>query len=241
MMMTSLSSDPFRQRLSDQARKLQSSAERWNESQSSLITADRYLDSAERQFQQAWHPQRQASFDNERTDSSWHGRDLQRLFRQGGQETDRSEAETRRVGGQLGTLQNEVGQSDRELETLIADMRAANDSRVPLLMQAAGDVDRAQEGFGGAGAGVNRFEASGRWIDQAAWRADSPIYGIMSDRPGVNVSHHAHQVGNSIRDIEREMQNMNWALIDAQRSGDQAESHLRGAADKLSQAAEGPR
>lgn len=240
-MITISSSDPFRQRLTEQARKLQNSAERWSESQSGLIAADRYLDSAERQFQQAWNPQRQASFDNERTDSSWHGRDLQRLFRQGSVETDRSEAETRRVGGHLGALQSEVGRSDRELDGLIADMRSANDPRVPLLLQAAQDVDRAQDGFQGASGGVNRFESSGRWVDQAAWRADSPIYAIMGDRPGVNVSPHAHQVGQAIREIEREMQTMNWALIDAQRSGDQGESHLRGAADKLSQAAESPR
>lgn len=240
-MISTVSSDPFRQRLSDQARKLESSAGRWNESQQSLHTADRYLDSAERQFQQAWQPQRQASVDNDRVDSSWHGRDLQRLFRQGGQETDRSENETRRAGSSLNTLQGEVGQSDRELDSLIADMRAANDPRVPLLMQAADDVDKAQQGFQGAGGGLSRFESSGRWIDNAAWRADSPIFSIMSDRPGVNVSSHAHQVGMSLRDIEREMQNMNWALIDTQRSGDQGESHLRGAAGKLNQAAEGPR
>lgn len=228
--------DPIGQRLAAYAQRLDSTANKWSAIDSSISSADRNVSSADRQFQDAWFPQRQASFDNERTDSSWHGRDLQRQFRYGSQELDRSESELRGAHFDLSTLQREVKQSDSELDQLIAEMRQANDARLPLVLQASDDVGKADGNFSGVGGSFNRFDSSQRWADNAVSRADSPIWAIASDRPGQNVSGYAHQVGNSLRDIEREIQNMDWALRDADRQGDQGQTQLRSASQKLMQA-----
>lgn len=228
--------DPIGQRLAAYAQKLESTANKWNAIDSGIVSADRYLDSADRQFDQAWNPQRQASFDNERTDSSWHGRDLQRQFRYGSQELDRSESEVRSAGFDLNALRREVKQSDSELDQLIAEMRQTNDARLPLVLQASDDISKADGNFGGVGTSFSRFDSSNHWADSAVQRADSPNWAIASDRPGQNVSGYAFQVGNYLRDIERESQNMDWALRDADRQGDQGQGQLRSASQKLTQA-----
>lgn len=228
--------DPIGQRLATYAQRLDTTANKWSAIDSSITTADRFVASADRQFSDAWHPQRQASYDNERTDSSWHGRDLQRQFRYGSQELDRSESEVRSASFDLDTLQREVKQSDSELDQLIAEMRQANDARLPLVLQASDEIGKADGSFNGVDHSFNRFESSNRWAESAAQRSDSPNWAIASDRPGQNVSGYAHQVGNHLRDIERELQSMDWALRDADRQGDQGQGQLRSASQKLMQA-----
>jgi hypothetical protein len=232
-MLNTTLSDPFAQRLATYAKELDRSANKWTAIDQNVTTADRFIDSADRYYDQAWHPQRQASWDNERTDSSWHGRELQRQFRYGGQEVDRSEDQIRRGSSELQGISREVQQTDQNLDQLVAEMRQANDPRLATVLQAAQEVDRAQSNLQGVNSSFHRFDSSARWVDQAAWRADSPIQQICFDRPGINVSHHAHQVGNSLRDIERELQSMDWALRDADRYGDQGQAQLRGAAQTL--------
>ena len=229
-------SDPFGQRLASYAQQLDSTSNKWNAIDSSITTADRYGDSADRQFDQAWHPQRQASFDNERTDSSWHGRDMQRQFRYGDQEIERSESEIRRSDFNLGDMKREIKQTDSGLDQLISEMRQANDARLAAVQQASDEIAKAEGNYNGVSGNFQRFGSSAGWVDQAVWRADSPIQQISFDRPGQNVSHYAHQVGNSLRDIERETQSMDWALRDADRQGDQGQSQLRSAAQTLMQA-----
>lgn len=233
-------SDPFAQRLATYARELDRSADKWSTIDNNLVAADRFLASADRNFYQAWHPQRQASWDNERTDSSWHGRDLQRQFRYGDQEVERSEDQIRRGSYDLNSMSREVQQTDSGLDQLIAEMRQTNDPRLATVLQASQEIEAAQTNLNGVGASFGRFDSSRRWIDQAVWRADSPIQQISFDRPGLNVSHYAHQVGNSLRDIDRELQTMDWALSDANRQGDQGQSGLRGAAGKLMALVAGP-
>jgi hypothetical protein len=229
-------SDPYGQRLTTYAQKLDSTANKWTAIDSSITSADRYVDSADRQFDQAWHPQRQASWDNERTDSSWHGRDLQRQFRYGDQEVDRSEGEVRRSSFDLSDLKKEITQTDGGLDQLITEMRASNDPRLPLVLQASDEIAKAEGNFNGVSGGFQRFDSSARWVSNSVFRAENDIYAISADRPGKNVSHYAHQVGNVLRDIDRDLQNMDWALSDADRQGDQGQGTLRSAAQKLMQA-----
>lgn len=229
-------SDPFAQRLAQYAQRLDQTASKWNNVDASIGTADRYLDSADRQFKEAWHPQRQASFDNERIDSSWHGRDLQRQFRQGDQEMNRSEHQVRTSHDQLVHMQSDIQITDSELDGLIAEMRYAGDARLPAVLQASDEVAKAQGSYNGVSGSLQRFDSGALWVDQATWQADAPIQQIAFDRPGRNVSGFAHQVGNSLRTIERELQGMDWALRDADRQGDHGHDLLRSAAAKLQQA-----
>jgi hypothetical protein len=232
--------DPIGQRLAGYAQRLENAANKWTSVDNSLASADRFVGSADRQFEQAWFPQRQAERDNERTDSSWQGRDLQRQFRFGKNEVDRAEGEVRRGSFDLNDLDRDVSQTNRELDQLVADMRQSNDPRLPLVLQACQQVGTAQGSFNGAAGSLNRFDSSSRFLDNDVFRADYPINAIAGDRPGLNVSRHAYQVGNSLRDIDRELQDMDWALTDAGRQGDQAQGQLRGAAQKLTQASNTP-
>lgn len=235
-MLTISHNDPFSQRLAGYAQNLDNAAGKWTRIDSSITSADRSVDSADFQFDQAWYPQRQASYDNERTDSSWHGRDLDRYFRQGDQEIERADSQIQQIQHDLGSLKKEVKDTDSGLDQLIAEMKAVNDSRLPVVLQAADEIAKAEGNFNGVSGSFQRFDSSSNWADQAVWRADSPIRQISWDRPGQNVSYYAHQVGNSLRDIEREVRTMDWALSDADRQGDQGQSQLLSAAHKLRQA-----
>lgn len=238
-MLTVTHTDPFASRLASYAQRLDTTAAKWNNVDSSLAVADRYLDSADRTFDQAWHPQRQASWDNERTDSSWHGRDLARAFRQGDQELNRSEHQVRLSQDGVIGMQSEIQVTDSELDGLIAEMRHANDARLAVVLQASEEIAKAQGSYNGVSGNLQRYDSSALWVDQATWQADAPIQQISFDRPGRNVSSFAHQVGNSLRTIDREIQGMDWALRDADRHGDQGQSLLREAAAKLQQASRG--
>lgn len=230
--------DPFAQRLSHYAQRLESSASRWNSVDSNLLTADRYLDSADRQFDQARFPQRQASFDDGRVDSSWHGRDLDRYFRQGDRELSFSEQQVRSSGHELASLRKEIQESDSGLDQLVVDMQAANDPRLPLVMDATAQVEKADGQFRGVNSSLGRFDSSASWADQAIWRAEAPIREIQFDRPGRSVSHYGYQVGDLLNDIERELNQMDWSLRDADRQGDAGRSQLLAAAEALRQASQ---
>ncbi len=230
--------DSVSQRLSSYAQKLETGAAQWNSIDSSVRSAQSSVDSAEFDFFQADNSQRQASFDNGRTDSSWHGRDLQRQFRQGGSSIDRAESQVQQGDRQLDGLKGGVDETQRGLTELAKELQAANDNRLQAVEQALTEIQRAQGNFSGVDGEFQRFGNSGRWVDNAAFRADQPIWGIINDRPGVDVRHHAFRVGDSLREITREMQNMEWSLRDADRQGDQGQLALSSAASRLRAAAE---
>ena len=232
--------DSVSQRLSAYAQKLETGANQWNSIDSSLRGAQSSIDSAEFDFYQAENSQRRASFDNGRTDSSWHGRDLQRQFRQGGSSIDRSESYVQHGDRQLDGLNSGVAEAQSGLAELAKELQAANDARLQVVEQALSDIGKAQGNFSGVDGEFQRFGNSGRWVDNAIFRADQPIWGIIQDRPGVDVRHHAFRVGDSLRDITREMQNMEWSLRDADRQGDQGQFSLNAAASRLRNAVGGP-
>lgn len=238
-MLTLKPQDIIGQRLTGYAQKLEGSATQWNQVDNSISSAQTLIDSAEFDFYQAEHSQRQASFDNGRIDSSWHGRDLQRQFRQGGSSIDRSESQVQQGDRQLDGLTGGVSQTQRELQDLAKELQASNDARLNAVQQALGEIEKAQGNFSGVDSEFRRFGSSGQWVDNAIFRADSPIWGIISDRPGLDVSHHAYRVGDSLRDITREMRNMEWSLRDADRKGDQGQNGLNSAAARLRTASNG--
>ena len=232
-MLTLTFNDPFGQRMAAYAQKLETSAQGWKNVESTIDSAEFGLRGADSDFRWAENAQRQASFDTPRTDSSWHGRDLQRHFRSGGDNVDRSERDIDRGQRGMDGVNSGVAEVDAGLAQLAQEMQQANDPRAAAVQQAIGEVDKAQGNFSGVDGGFRRFDSSGQWVDNAIFRADSPIWAIASDRPGVDVRHHAYRVGDSLRDIDRELRNMEWALRDAEAQGAQGHGSLLAAVRSL--------
>ncbi len=225
--------NPLNRRISEIATELNNSANTWNEVDSSISTADRYVGNSYREFQRAESPLRQVQWDNERTDSSWHGRDLDRQFRSGAREADSAEWEVRRADRKLEDIKSGVSQGGQGLQEIVNEMRQSNDPRLPIVLEAAQAVAQSGQAFNQVDRDFNSFDSDGRFLDLAGFRAQNPIFQISNDRPGVNVSHHAFPVSNALQDIGRNLQSMDRSLRDADRQGDAGQAQLLDAVQKL--------
>lgn len=225
--------NPLTRRISEIATDLNNSANQWNDVDSSIATADRYLGNSYREFERAEFPLRQVQWDNERTDSSWHGRDLDRQFRSGGREADSAGWEVRRADAKLEDIKTGVAQGGQGLQEIVDEMRQTNDPRLPIILEAAQAVSQSGQAFQRVDRDLNSVDSDGRFLDSAAFRAQNPIYQISNDRPGVNVSRYAFPVSNALQDIGRNLQSMDRSLQDADVQGDQGQAKLLEAVQTL--------
>ncbi len=228
----------FNQRLTQLAGRLSTSSDRWDTAEQNMQSSDRYFRNANRDFGRAERAQQWARMDTARTDSSWHGRDIERGFDDGTRNVQWSEGDIRRADRQVDSLTEELSSADSDLDVLIADMKAAADARVAQVEAASASLNSSEVSCGSLGREFNQYTSSANFLRMDARRADHDIWQIVSDRPGRDVSNHAWRVGNTLRDIEREMRDMDRAMGNAERNGASGDQQLNSAIEALQKAAQ---
>ncbi|MCA9797590.1 MAG: hypothetical protein KC910_37520, partial [Candidatus Eremiobacteraeota bacterium] len=178
---------------------------------------ERYLSSAESEFDRAWMPQGQAQRDTRSTDSSWAGYQLDRQFDSGSRQLDSAAMQMRRGEVEYGQLDRGVDQAKESMSELVRDLEAAGDQRLGRVRQAATQLEEGSQAVDSIGMGWRRFDSGNRNIEREVRMADMHIRQIQMDRPGIDVSTDGILVGNSLRDIERELGFMDRELDGSQR------------------------
>ncbi|MGE0495555.1 MAG: hypothetical protein AB7S38_40495 [Vulcanimicrobiota bacterium] len=210
-------SDPFAARLARLAAQLDGSNTSLDRVSQTHSQTERYLASAERDFDQAWMPQSQAQRDTRATDSSWAGYQLDRQFDNGSRQLDSAAMQMRRGEVEYGQLDRGVDLAKQSMTDLLRDLEAAGDERLGRVRQAATQLEEGSQAVDSLGIGWRRFDNGNRNIEREVRMADMHIRQIQMDQPGVDVSMDGILVGNSLRGIERELGFMDRELGDSER------------------------
>lgn len=182
---------------------------------------------ADQHQSQAEFPARRASFDDEPTDSSWHGRQLGRHFRTGGRNVDDSQRSLQFSQSKLRGVSSASDSGEGYLTQLAAEYQQAGDEASLLKVRRAKSILlKSEQAFQRTDSGWGSADSDLRFTDSGIRRADLDINRISFDRPGTNVSHYGHRVSNAIRSIQNDLRQADFDLQRASRAGDQGESGL---------------
>lgn len=210
-------SDPFAPRMARLAAQLDGSNTSLDRVSQTHSQTERYLSSAERDFDQAWMAQGQAQRDTRSTDSSWAGYQLDRQFDSGSRQLDSAAMQMRRGEVEYGQLDRGVDLAKQGMTDLVRDLEAAGDERLGRVRQAATQLEEGSQAVDSIGIGWRRFDSGNRSIEREVRMADMHIRQIQMDQPGVDVSMDGIMVGNSLRGIERELGFMERELGESER------------------------
>lgn len=229
----STSQDPFGPRIRQLAARLETSSSKFDRIEQSENRADRYLDSSAREFDYAWTPQRQASYDSAHQDVSWAGHQLSNYFDRGSRELDWAERQLDGAERELRGLESEMQAAEHEFNALVRELQNADDARAQGVEQAKQEFLVADRSVDTIANSWRRIDSDGRFVDSDIRQSESHIRWIQLDSPGQDVSHYARSLGFNMRSIERGLDRIGRELDDSIRAGQQGERSLDSAARTL--------
>lgn len=206
---------------------LNRAAQDWDQAERKIDQVDRYVSTAEREFRSAEHPARQASWDNERTNSSGYGYRLDRHFRTGGNALDDSRFDLRSADRGLGLTGQGIDRGQVHLNSLAQEYRESGDTQSLAQVQSAQrELASSEQSFSQVGSSWRSVDSNLRFTSPKVRRSDFDISQIRRDRQGVNVSHYGRQVSNNIRSIQMDIRRVDSDLRRSSGNEDRGEQHL---------------
>lgn len=182
---------------------------RYQAVESGWTAAERDFDDAGNELRWARFPLQRAERDNERTDVSWEGREIDRHFRGTGREIDSGNHDLRSASMDLDQIDRSVRDAQQRLQAVIGGLEPGGPA-LGHLRQAAQHLDAAKSGFAASSDDTDRALRDAQSVERELQFSQHLVQDIMFDRPGRDVSSSAWRL-SSRRDT------MEWNLSGAER------------------------
>jgi len=205
---------------------LKNAAQNWDSAEQKQERADRYIESADREFQWAQSPARQASFDNGRINSSFQGRQLEQNFRSGDRSINNSQYDLRAAGRDLTNTNAGIDDGLSFLSSLAQEYRESGDARLSDVQTAQRELLSSEQSFSSVERDWRSADSSLYFTKNQVSRSEFDIRQISWDRPGQDVSRYGARVSNSIHSIQSDLRRVDFDMHRAASNGNQGEGHL---------------